>query len=427
MPTAKELGADLRTKREALRIDFESHKTADGYDIPADKIDSFRQRNDELNTLGEKWEKAAEAERIASDNAAALKSLEAPRRPSWLGGDGDTVGGGSKGDHARPASLADLFAKHAYDRDEAGKLRTVDGAPRWLKGRDIDLPGFNPVLGLKTTMTTAAGFAPENPRSGHIQLSAQRPLMVADLLPTIPITTGNAYVYMEESTFTNNAAEIAENDGTGAPESALAFTEKTVSVRRVATVLPVTDEQLADVPGMQGLIEGRVRYMAELRLDSQLLGGNGTPPNIDGFYNQVTQSQAKGADPVFDAIFKGITKVQTVGFGQATGLIVHPNDWQDIRLTRTADGIYILGNPADDVTPRLFGVPVVSTTAATENTALVGDFRTHSALIYREGAEVRIFDQHSDYAKKFLQLLRVSIRAGLVVFRPAAFCEVTGI
>jgi HK97 family phage major capsid protein len=431
MATAKQLAAELEQKRTALRDEFDKHKTADGYDIPSDKVGEFRKRNDELNELGSKWESALEVERLAADNDAAMAKLKTAQRPAFLHGskggrDGDSLIGGA-GDDLVAKSLGQLFAEKAYERSRDGGLVIEDGRPRWRKERDIELAGFNPIIGLKTTMTTSAGFAPENPRSGKLQLSAQRPLMVADLLPTIPLSTGSAYVYMEETTFTNNAAEIAENDGTGAAEGALAYTERSVSVRRIATVLPVTDEQLADVAGMQSLVDGRVRYMVEQRLDGQLLSGDGNAPNISGFYTQVTQAQAKSTDPVFDAIFKGMIKVMHTGYANATGIVLHPNDWQDIRLTRTVDGIYILGNPGDDVTQRLFGVPVVVTTAATENTGLVGDFRTHAALVYREGAEVRIFDQHSDYPKKFLQLLRASIRAALVVFRPAAFCEVTGI
>jgi HK97 family phage major capsid protein len=431
MPTAKQLGAELAQKRESLAAEFDKHKTAEGYDIPTDKIAEFRKRNDELNELGTKWEQADSAEKLAAENDAALGKLRTAQRPAFLGGskggrDGDSLVGGT-GQDIVSKSLGQLFAEKAYERERDGSLVIEDGRPRWRKERDLELSGFNPITGLKTTMTTSAGFAPENLRSGKVQLSAQRPLMVADLLPTIPLNTGNAYVYMLESTFTNNAAEIAENDGTGAPESALAYTETSVSVRRIATSIPVTDEQLADVGGMQALLDGRVRYMVEQKLDSQLLAGDGNAPNINGFYAQVTQAQAKSTDPVFDAIFKGMIKVMHTGFGQATGIVLHPNDWQDIRLLRTTDGIYILGNPGDDVSQRLFGVPVVVTTAATENTGLVGDFRTHAALVYREGAEVRLFDQHSDFPKKFLQLLRASIRAALVVFRPSAFCEVTGI
>jgi hypothetical protein len=52
------------------------------------------------------------------------------------------------------------------------------------------------------------------------------------------------------------------------------------------------------VGGMQTLLDGRIRYMVEQRLDGQLLSGDGNAPNISGFYTQVTQAQAKSTDPV---------------------------------------------------------------------------------------------------------------------------------
>ena len=51
----------------------------------------------------------------------------------------------------------------------------------------------------------------------------------------------------------------------------------------------------------------------------------------------------------------------------------------------------------------------------------------HSALVYRQGIEFKVSDSHSDYFVKGVQAVRACIRACLVVFRPAAFCEITGI
>jgi hypothetical protein len=39
-----------------------------------------------------------------------------------------------------------------------------------------------------------------------------------------------------------------------------------------------------------------------------------------------------------DAIFKAMIKVMTVGFFMPDGVVMHPLDWQDVALLRTADG-----------------------------------------------------------------------------------------
>ena len=82
-----------------------------------------------------------------------------------------------------------------------------------------------------------------------------------------------------------------------------------------------------------------------------------------------------------------------------------------------------MGNPADPGPDRLFGVPVVITTSALQNTVLVGDFTTHSGLAYRAGIEFKVCDSHPDFFVKGIQAVRCTIRAALVVFRVSAFCK----
>src|SRR5678809_1316279 len=106
------------------------------------------------------------------------------------------------------------------------------------------------------------------------------------------------------------------------------------------------------------------------------MNGNGTSPQLNGFYNKVTQTQAKGADATPTAIYKAITKVRVNGFAEPTGIVLHPNDWQDIVTLQDLNGNYIFGNPfQQDAGYRLWGLPVVPTQAATEGTGLLGDFQ----------------------------------------------------
>jgi HK97 family phage major capsid protein len=274
-------------------------------------------------------------------------------------------------------------------------------------------------------MTTAAGFAPEVFRNDRIVESAQRPIQVVDLIPQVE-TTQSAIQYMEETTFTNAAAEVAE--GGAYPEAALAFTEQSSLVRKIAVWLPITDEQLEDAPQIRGYLDNRLPFMIRQKLDQQIISGNGTAPNLRGIQSVVgIQTQAKGTDPVPDAVYKAIVKVEVTGQAVANAVAMHPNDWQDVRLLRTADGIYIWGNPSDAGPERIWGLRVVRAQALTENTALVGDFTNFSQLAVRRGVDVQISNSHDVYFINGKQAIRADMRVALVVFRPTAFCTVTGI
>ncbi len=284
-------------------------------------------------------------------------------------------------------------------------------------------------IDLKTTFSASAGWDPEAIRIPRVELYPLRKLSVMDLYPQYT-TDRDTIKYMKETTHTNNAAEVAEASVYG--EGALALTETSDEVEKVGVWLPVTDEQLEDVGGLTQYLNERLTYMLKNRIDSQLLQGNGTTPNLWGAANLASiQTQAKGNDPTLDAIFKAMTKIRGTtagtGFAEPSAVVLHPNDWQDIRLLRTADGIYIFGSPTEPGPERIWGVPVLVTSAKTENTGLVGDWSGYAALFMRRGIEFKVTDSHASYFIYGVQAIRADIRLAAVYFRDSAWATVTSI
>jgi hypothetical protein len=274
---------------------------------------------------------------------------------------------------------------------------------------------------VKTLMTTSAGWAPEAMRIPRIAEFAHRPIQVTDLFPMNP-TTQYAVPYMEETTSTNTAQETTE--GSSALEATIAGTARSVTVQNIPVYMRVTEQQLDDVEIISGLIDTRLRFFVQQRFDSQLINGNGVAPNILGLLAASIGSQARGTDPIPDCLYKGATQVRVTGRAVPSAHVVHPDNWSNVRLMRTTDGVYIWGSPSEAGPMRMFGVPVVEADVMPLNTSVVGDFTNMAAVWIRRGVEVEVGWINDDFVKG-IRAIKASLRACLTVYRPAAFVACT--
>lgn len=280
-------------------------------------------------------------------------------------------------------------------------------------------------VSIKTLMTTAAGFAPESTRTGRVVDMPTRPIQVLDLIPTGTINQA-VEKYMEQTTATRSAAERLEA-GTYA-ESAFVYTEKTSDVRSVGDSIPVTDEQLEDEGQVAGILDQQLRFNVMQRIDGQVLVGTGTAPQLRGINAVVgIQTQAKGAESGIVAFLRALTKIRVTGRANPNGAVFHPNDWIDIMLTQSTAGEFLFGNPFQGPGPQsLFGIPIAQSDAQTENTGLVGDFANFSRLSERKGVTVEVGYSGTQFVEG-KRTLRATARVAFTVYRPTAFCQITGI
>ena len=148
---------------------------------------------------------------------------------------------------------------------------------------------------------------------------------------------------------------------------------------------------------------------------------------MEGFLNTSgIQTQAKGEDSVPDAIHKTYTKIRVTGRAIPSHTIMHPTDWEGIRLLTTVDGIYIWGPPSDVAPERIWGVPIVQSDAISVGTSLSGGFTDWCMYFERRGIVVEIGFVDDQFIKG-TQTIRASQRGAMVVWRPAAFATTTGL
>lgn len=270
----------------------------------------------------------------------------------------------------------------------------------------------------------------------------QLPLGVLDLV-TVGETDSNAVEFVRLLARTINAAEVAEavsaadiGDGTGGtatavqggvkPESGLTFEEVIEGVKTIAHWIPGTRNQLSDAAFLRSLIDTEMQTGVLRRAERQILSGSGAAPNIRGIYNtpgiaSYTQGTAAAGEPLVDAIHRTFTLLRLAGF-EPTAEAIHPNDWQEIRLDKDDNGNYIFGPPSLAGVMQVWGVPVVSTIAATDGRPVCGEW-ARALFLIREAVKVLVSDSHKDWFTRNIVAILAEMRGVLVVPRPQAFGE----
>ena len=284
--------------------------------------------------------------------------------------------------------------------------------------------------------------------------SPMRTKRVRDLFP-VRRTTAQVIEYFRQLGFTSiSAADFAafpgysgNNDAAAVPErtsgastfglkpqSSFQFVGEQAPVRTLAHWEAAHRNVLADEPQLRSIIDNELLYGLRLLEDSQILNGDGAGENLKGvlqttgiqLYNHVTSGAAATPDDTKADALRRAATLSFLAYYEPSGIVMHPNDWEDIELTKDANGQYLVAvSVAMGGEPRVWRMPVVETPAIAEGTALVGAFGTGAQLYDREDASIRISEQHSDFFIRNAIVILAEQRLALAVKRPEAFVKVT--
>jgi HK97 family phage major capsid protein len=234
---------------------------------------------------------------------------------------------------------------------------------------------------------------------------------------------------------TNAAAPVAQRSGNSfaaKPQSSMIFEGHQAPVRTLAHWEAAHRNVLADEPQLRSIIDNELMYGLRLQEDFQILQGDGTGENLLGVLNTPGVQEYAWSDgattPVPDTKADAIRRAATLAFlayYEPTGVVLHPNDWEDIELTKNTQGTYLMavsmqvGSEA-----RIWRMPVIDTPAIPEGQALVGAFGTGAQLYDREQASIRISEQHADFFVRNAIVVLAEQRLALAVKRPEAFVKI---
>lgn len=249
-------------------------------------------------------------------------------------------------------------------------------------------------------------------------------------------TDSNVIDYVALTAFSNNAAEVTEWTGTDfglKPESDMTFAARTAAVKTIAHWIRESRNIMRDAPRLQNLIDTKLVDGLELRLETQILNGNGTGDNLMGILSTVgIQNRVQhGTTPVgrnqttttttLDTIRMALTDIR-LAFYRPDAIVLNPSDAEAIELAKDSTNNYL--NVFDPVAMRVWRTRVIETQAIAAKTGLVADM-SGATLYVREDAEVRISENVSDdFIRNAVRVL-AEMRAALAVTDVSAFEKIT--
>ena len=425
---------------EQLASDLDEKGTAPS----GEELGQIKARMEEIKGLQTQVKEEAEVKGTVADAKAFLKALSGgdstPVRSDTFTADGRTMDTSGK-------SLGELFVESeaftGFKSRYANREGIIPNAVKGVQSSPFDTGDMKALI-TGTSSTSAGAFVRNDVYAPTTDLIGERELTVANLV-TKGSTQSDTIEYVRVTSKTNNAAAVPEATTAAAsavygtpdannvqgykPESALALEVVATTVKTLAHWIPITKRAASDAGQVRTLVDTFLRYGLNEELEDQILNGSGTGENFTGIL-QSSPLTVGSAGTDIDAIVDAIRTVRVTGRRKPTALVVHPNDWYSAGFLTAKDSQnrYLVGDPraSIDQLNTLWGLNVVVSEAMTENTVLVGDFR-QAVLWEREGVQLLVSDQHSDFFTRNLLAILAEMRAAFGVLDPQAFCTVPAV
>lgn len=401
---------NLKEKRESLIQKAQGIMTgAQGRPLTEDERTQLKSYTEEI--------KGIDAQLIAAREDSALydqvKNLVIPGPAKK---DGDEL------DQAK--SLGEWFVKHAHE-----KMLSLKG----VSGATITAPEFKAATDTQTSPASLQDLYNTQVDRTIVSPYRRRPF-ITDLVSVGTLTSANAVTYLVEGAAEGDFSMVAE--GGAKPQIHFANpTTRTDAVRKIAAFIKFTDEMIEDWGFLVSEINNRALYMLAMKEEQQVLNGDGTGQNLLGLLNRSgiqTETSADNTDN-FDALYRAAMKVNTATGSDADGCVIHPLDYQRLRLAKDGNDQYIAGGPFQGQygnggvawQPPLWGLNTLVTPAVAQGTALIAAFRMGKTLYRKGGVRVESTNSHVDDFTNNLVTTRVEERVALADRVPSASVKVT--
>lgn len=261
--------------------------------------------------------------------------------------------------------------------------------------------------------THVSGQIPQAEREAGITRIVVRQPFLVELVNTGTIGS-TTWEWVEQKTPEGGAAMTAEGAAKSQADFNLVLASATV--RKVTSYIKASKEMLDDIPLMESEINQELTQLIDLKIDEQVLSGDGTGQNLTGILENAVAfaagSFATGQPNEIDeannqdVLRVAINQIMVAQF-QPNFILMHPSDVTGMDVQKASNGHYVLPPFSTNGNTVIKGIPIVQNTGITEGDYLVGDF-TKSGVRFKEGLTIDVGFENDDFTKNFITILAES-------------------
>jgi HK97 family phage major capsid protein len=298
-----------------------------------------------------------------------------------------------------------INAKQLDGRSVAEKLKLLKDRKEGVNSLSFEMKAAGNML-IGTNYTGSVGLTTWD---NDLSRPARRQPFMRQLVTTRPINS--LYVaYAELKNRDGAAGTVAE--GVKKPQIDFDWVEASKKVEKIAAFIKTSKEALDDIVGFRSEINTELVDAVNLKLDEQILSGDGVTPNLTGILTYLTSAISVVGTPFatavdspnnFDVIRVAAAIVQN-SFFNPNYAVMHPYDLASMELVKDANGQYVLPPFSTANGAVIAGVRVVANQGMTLGNFLVGDFSKDTLGIIEE-INIQVGYENDDFTKNLVTIL----------------------
>ncbi len=222
-------------------------------------------------------------------------------------------------------------------------------------------------------------------------------------------TISRYVVWIEQANPDPGAAGMTA-EGAAKTQTDFDLVERSSEVKKISAYIKVSKEMLADIAFMRGEINNELMELVQLKLDEQILLGDGLGNNLAGIdANAVPFSAGSFAGTIpsannTDVLRVAIAQIAGSNF-EANYIVLNPADAAALELTKDSSGAYTYPvNMVYGAPKTIYGIPVIENNLVPAGEFYVGDF-SKSNLRVREDMNIQVGYVNDDFTKNLITIL----------------------